>query len=140
MAREPDTPSGGRWNELRALIIGPERERLREVEEKLEDPWLHADEVSRVLPEAVTRRSAQDGELGKALGPLLGEAIKTSVRRNPQPLVDAIFPIIGPAIRRAMASAFSELVQSINATMEHSFTPRGLRWRIEAWRTGRTFG
>ncbi len=140
VAREPDTPSGGRWNELRALIVGPERERLREVEEKLEDPWLHADEVSRVLPEAVTRRSAQDGELGKALGPLLGEAIKTSVRRNPQPLVDAIFPIIGPAIRRAMASAFSELVQSINATMEHSFTPRGLRWRIEAWRTGRTFG
>lgn len=140
VTREPEVASAGRWNELRALIIGPERERLREVEEKLEDPWLHAEEVSRVLPEAVVRRSAQDGELGKALGPLLGDAIKTSVRRNPQPLVDAIFPIIGPAIRRAMASAFSELVQSINATMEHSFTPRGLRWRFEAWRTGRSFG
>lgn len=140
VAREPEITSGGRWQELRALILGPERERLKEVEEKLDDPWLHADEVSRVLPEAVTRRSAQDGELGKALGPLLGEALKTSVRRDPQPLVDAIFPIIGPAIRRAMSSAFSELIQSINATMEHSFTPRGLRWRVEALRTGRSFG
>jgi OOP family OmpA-OmpF porin len=132
-------PAASRWQELRALIVGPERDRLKEVEEKLEDPWVHADEVSRVLPEAVTRRS-KDGELGQALAPILGDAIRTSVRRDPQPLVDAIFPIIGPAIRRAMASAFSELVQSVNATMEHSLTPRGLRWRIEALRTGRSFG
>lgn len=140
VAREPDATSSGRWQELRALIVGPERERLKEVEEKLDDPWQHADEVSRVLPEAVTRSSARDGALGTALAPLLGEAIKTSVRKNPQPLVDAIFPIIGPAIRRAMAGAFSELVQSINATMEYSITPRGLRWRFEALRTGRSFG
>jgi OOP family OmpA-OmpF porin len=54
--------------------------------------------------------------------------------------VDAIFPIIGPAIRRSIASAFSELVQSINTTVEHSLTPRGLAWRFEALRTGRSFG
>jgi OOP family OmpA-OmpF porin len=142
VARERDVPvvPVNRWQELRTLLLGPERERLRRVEDKVNNPWVHAEEVSQVLPEAVTRRSAQDGELGRALGPILGDAIKTSVRRDPQPLVDAIFPIIGPAIRRAIASAFSELVQSVNATMEHSLTPRGLRWRMEAWRTGRSFG
>jgi OOP family OmpA-OmpF porin len=139
VAREPEVSAGNRWQELRALIVGPERARLKEVEHKLDDPWIHAEEVSRVLPEAVTRRS-KDGELGQALAPILGDAITTSVRRDPKPLVDAIFPIIGPAIRRAMASAFSELIQSINATMEHSLTPRGLRWRMEALRTGRSFG
>lgn len=139
VAREPEVSAGNRWQELRALIVGPERARLKEVEHKLDDPWVHAEEVSRVLPEAVTRRS-KDGELGQALAPILGDAITTSVRRDPKPLVDAIFPIIGPAIRRAMASAFSELVQSINATMEHSLTPRGLGWRMEALRTGRSFG
>lgn len=139
VAREPEVTANSRWQELRALIVGPERTRLKEVEQKLEDPWAHADEVSRVLPEAVTRR-AKDGALGHALAPILGEAIQTSVRRDPKPLVDAIFPIIGPAIRRSIASAFSELIQSINATMEHSLTPRGLRWRIEALRTGKSFG
>ncbi len=128
-----------RWAELRGLIVGPERERIDKVERKLDDPRLNVDEVSRVLPEAVQRRAA-DRELGMALGPVVGEAIKVSVRRDPQPIVDAIFPIIGPAIRRAIASAFSELVESINTTLEHSFSPRGLGWRFEALRTGKSFG
>jgi OOP family OmpA-OmpF porin len=134
-----DRPRPDRWQELRALILGPERERLARVEETLADPQLNVDQVSRVLPEALERR-ANDRALGDALGPVVGEAIKASVRRDPQPLVDAVFPIIGPAIRRAIASAFAELVQSINTALEHSFTPRGLAWRFEALRTGRSFG
>lgn len=138
--RDAEKEQPAAWQELRSLLVGPERERIREVEEKLDTPWLHADEVSQLLPEAVSRSVARNDELGKALGPVVGEAIRTSVRKDPQPLVDAIFPIIGPAIRRAIASSFSELVQSMNAAMEHSLTPRGIRWRIEAMRTGRSFG
>lgn len=137
-------PPGGptastRWQELRDLLVGPEQQRIERVEHQLANPMLHVDEVSEVLPEAMERR-ARDGSLGGALGPVIGEAVKASVRRDPQPLVDAIFPIMGPAIRRAIASAFSELVQSINTTVEHSLTPRGLAWRFEALRTGRSFG
>jgi OOP family OmpA-OmpF porin len=134
-----DAPRPTRWQELRTLLLGPEHERLTRVERKLDDPHLHVDDVSQVLPAAIERR-AGDRELGDALGPVVSEAIKVSVRRDPQPLVDAIFPVIGPAIRRSIASAFSELVQSINTTVEHSFTPQGLAWRFEAMRTGRSFG
>ena len=134
-----DAPRADRWHELRALIVGPERDRLARVEDALADPQLNVDQVSSVLPEAVQRRSG-DSALGDALGPVVGEAIKASVRRDPQPLVDAVFPIMGPAIRRAISSAFAELVQSINTTLEHSFSPRGIGWRIEALRTGRSFG
>jgi OOP family OmpA-OmpF porin len=129
----------GAWSELRTLIVGPERDRLDRVEHKLENPQLNVDEVSRVLPEAVLRR-ARDRELGNALGPVVGEAIKASVRKDPQPIVDAIFPVIGPAIRRAISAAFAELVESVNTTLEHSFSPRGLGWRLEALRTGKSFG
>jgi OOP family OmpA-OmpF porin len=129
----------GRYGELRQLILGPEQARLDAIDQRLEDPGLGVDAVSAVLPDAVMRRTA-DGALGAALGPVIGDAIKSSIRRDPQPLVDAVFPIIGPAIRRAIASAFAELSQSINTTLEHSFTPRGLGWRLEAWRTGKTFG
>ena len=130
----------GRWQELRTLLLDPERRRLRAVEQRLEDPGLHADAVSRVLPDALRRRGTGDRELNSALGPVVGEAIKASIRQNPQPLVDAVFPIMGPAIRRAIATAFAELAQSLNTALEHSLTPRGIAWRIEAARTGRSFG
>ena len=132
--------TAARWNELRSLLVEPERERLARIERELANPNLHADAVADALPAAVRRRSARDGELGAALGPVVGEAIKASVRRDPQPVVDAISPVIGPAIRRAIAAALAELVQSMNTTLEHTFSPRGLAWRWEAMRTGKSFG
>lgn len=138
--REVALPGGDRWHELRELLVTPEQERLRAIERRLASPALHVDEMARLLPEAVSRRSAADDRLGVALGPVVGEAIKASVRKDPQPLVDAIFPVIGPAIRRAIANALSELVQSINTSLEHTVSLRGLAWRVEAMRTGRSFG
>lgn len=134
-----ERPRADRWQELTSLILSAERERLNEVERKLDDRRIVVDEVSHALPDAIRRRG-KDRALGDALGPVVGDAIKSSVRRDPQPLVDAIFPIIGPAIRRAISAAFAELVQSMNSTLEHSFSPRGLGWRVEAMRTGRSFG
>ena len=58
------------------------------------------------------------------------------MRRNPRPIATAIFPVLGPAIRKAIAEALADLVSSINRALEHSLSPRGLRWRLEAWRTG----
>ncbi|HXU07796.1 MAG TPA: OmpA family protein, partial [Blastocatellia bacterium] len=66
-------------------------------------------------------------------------AISVSVKKNPQRLVDVIFPVMGPAIRRAIANAFSEMVQSLNQTLEYSVSLRGLKWRLEALRTGKSF-
>lgn len=138
--REVSLGNGDRWQELRDLLVTPEQERLEAIERKLANPALNVDEVARLLPEAVTRRSSSDDRLGVALGPVVGEAIRTSVRTDPQPLVDAIFPVMGPAIRRAISSALSELVQSINTTLEHTVSLRGMAWRLEAMRTGRSFG
>jgi OOP family OmpA-OmpF porin len=68
------------------------------------------------------------------------DALLVSVRQNPRVLVDALFPIILPAIRRAVAGMLRGLVQSLNQVVEQSLTVRGLRWRWEAWRTGRPVG
>ncbi|HET8830799.1 MAG TPA: hypothetical protein VFN86_01915, partial [Casimicrobiaceae bacterium] len=81
-----------------------------------------------------------DGALVRALTPTVELAIRQSVRRDPQPLADAIFPVIGPAIRRAIAAAIDGLIESMNRAAELAFSLTALRWRIEAWRTGRSFG
>ncbi len=138
--REVSLGNGDRWQELRDLLVTPEQDRLQAIERQLASPALNVEEVARLLPEAVTRRASSDDRLGLALAPVVGEAIRNSFRNDPQPLVDAIFPVMGPAIRRAIANALSELVQSINTSLEHTVSFRGLAWRIEAMRTGRSFG
>ncbi len=126
--------------ELRSLLLGPAEAQIAETHERLTDPQRQLKEVSRVLPAAIAARTRQDQELSEALAPTVAAAINHTVRRNPQPLVDAIFPVIGPAIRRAIAAALSGMTQSLNQTLTHSVSAQGLKWRVEAWRTGKSFG
>ena len=129
----------GTMAELRSLLLGPAEAQLAEVHERLLDPQRQVEEVSRVLPDAIAVRSQQDDDLSTALAPTVSAALEYSVRRNPQPLADAIFPIMGPAIRKAIAAALSGMAQSFNQTLAHSMSARGLAWRWEALRTGRPF-
>lgn len=126
--------------ELRSLLLGPAEAQIAEIHERLTDPQRQLAEVSRVLPAAVARRTRQDEQLTEALAPTIAASIERSVRRNPQPLVDAIFPVMGPAIRRAIAAALDGMVQSLNQTLNHSVSAQGLKWRVESWRTGKSFG
>ena len=122
--------------ELRQLILGPERRRLAELERRLDAAGLTREELAELLPEAIALRTGRDRQLARALAPTVENAIGESVRRNPRPIATAIFPVLGPAIRKAIAEALAGLAASINRALEHSLSPRGLRWRLEAWRTG----
>src|SRR5262245_64202634 len=88
------------------------------------------------LPEAIVLRGQRDRQIGRALAPTVETALRESIRRNPREIASAIFPVLGPAIRKAIAETLAALVASINRTIEHSLSPRGLKWRLEAWRTG----
>jgi OOP family OmpA-OmpF porin len=125
--------------ELREILLAPEHARLGKLQERLDDPKLHARDVSSVLPEAILLRSTQDKKLTSVLTPTVEDILRTSVERNPKTLVNVLFPVIGPAIRKAIAETFKRMLQSLNQTLEYSFSRQGLKWRIEAWRTGKSF-
>jgi outer membrane protein OmpA-like peptidoglycan-associated protein len=124
---------------LRSILIGPAERQLHDLQARLDDRFAHAREVGAVLPQALLSR-ARDPELARALTPSVEQAITASVRRDPKPLADAIFPVIGPAIRKAVAASLAAMVESLNRTLEHSVSWRALRWRFEALRTGKPFG
>jgi OOP family OmpA-OmpF porin len=123
--------------ELRRLLLVPEHAQVAKIQERLDDPEIHAEDVSRVLPEAIAIRATKDRELTRVMLPTVEEAILSSVRRDPHVLVDALFPVMGPAIRKAIASALASMIESLNETLERSFSVQGLKWRWEAWRTGK---
>jgi outer membrane protein OmpA-like peptidoglycan-associated protein len=134
-----DSPAVDDLAELRELILGAERRRLQELERRLDAAGLTREELAELLPEAIVLRAGRDRQLARALAPTVENAIGESVRRNPRQIATAIFPVLGPAIRKAIADALAGLVASINSALEHSVSPRGLRWRLEAWRTGAPF-
>jgi outer membrane protein OmpA-like peptidoglycan-associated protein len=125
--------------ELRRLIVGPEQSQLRHLQERLDNLRLRPEDVARVLPEAVLLRTRQDHQLTSALLPTVEAAIQSSVRRNPHTLVDALFPLMGPAIRRAVAHRLQGMLASLSQALAASVSIRGLKWRLEALRTGVPF-
>jgi hypothetical protein len=99
---------------LRHLIFEPEQSQLRQLQERLDNLRVRPEDVSQVLPEAVLHRARQDNQLTNALLPTVEEAIQSSVRRNPRTLVEALFPLMGPAIRRAVAHLLRSMLASLN--------------------------
>ena len=126
--------------ELRELLLGPQQATVLDRLAAAGPEHLSAAELSDLLPSAVRLRAGRDDALGTALAPTIETGLKASVERNPQPVVDAIFPVIGPAIRRAVRHAVAGSVQSVNQALNYGLSWRGLRWRAEAWRTGSSFG
>ena len=129
-------PASAEFAELRELLLGSERRQLEELRRRLDSLGLNPDELAELLPEAIALRAGRDRKLARALAPTVENAISESVRRNPREIATAIFPVLGPAIRKAIAETMAGLVESINRAVEHSLSLRGIAWRIEGWRTG----
>ncbi len=125
---------------LRSLLVSPEQQDIAVIKERLDNPEIQADDVSRVLAEAIIIRTSRDSKLAQALLPTIEQAIKDSIRKDPKFLANAIFPIIGPAIRKSIAESLRSMIQSLNETLTYAFSWRGLKWRLESIRTGKPFG
>lgn len=126
--------------ELRNLLLEPIQIQLGKLQERLDDPDLHARDTSRVLAEAIALRSTQDRKrLTRALNPAVEDIVKASLEKDRKTFINALFPVIGAAVRRAIAEAFKRMIQSLNLALERGLSWQGLMWRIEALRTGIPF-
>ncbi len=125
---------------LKELLLGKESRQIDVLQEHLENPELHASDVGRVLHQAVqVNQKQQPGALADALAPTVESSLYASVRKNPDQLGDALFPVMMPAIRKAIISIMHGMVQSLNYMLENSFSLQGLRWRLKSIQTGKSF-
>ena len=124
---------------LRRLLLAPEQTELERLKGRLEDFKLQPQDVGRVLPDAIRLRAQQDSRLLASMIPITQEALSLSIKQSPQLISDSIAPILGPAIRKAITRAMRGMVQSLNQTLEYSMSWKGLQWRWEAFRTGKSF-
>jgi OOP family OmpA-OmpF porin len=127
------------FEELRRLLLSRERDQLRELSDRVADKERRSQDIASVLPAAVKMSRERGVDLTRALQPAVESSITESMAKRPQLFVDALHPIIGPIVRRSIAESLRRLLQSLNQTLEHTFSWRGLMWRFEALRTGRSF-
>ncbi len=119
---------------LKELLLAEEREALARAEARVDTLERDRAALAQALPKLV--RDAPSRPMASALAEPVAEALGSAVREHRRSIVDALFPIIGPMIRKAITEALRGLMSDLNGVLEQSFTLRGLRWRLEAMRSG----
>lgn len=127
------------YEELRRLLLSRERGELDELRDQLANKERRSQDVAAILPAAVKLSRERGGDLASALRPAVESSVQESIEKRPETFVNALHPIIGPIVRRAIAESMRRLLQSLNQSLEHTFSWRGLKWRLEALRTGKSF-
>ena len=134
----PDEAAPSDFDRLKDILFGDERGALDGLDARIAALDRNQRELPARLPAAIER--AQEGvgaeRIANALAKPVTQALGAAVRENRQVIVDVLFPVIGPAIRKAIAEALRNLVADVNGAIESNLTPRGIRWRMEAWRRG----
>jgi hypothetical protein len=102
---------------LRDILIRPDRQRLDELEAELDD-----------LAGRVTDKDA----LAATISPVLGEAIRRQIRDAREEMIEALYPLIGQLVVRAVQEAVRDLARTVDAQMRRSFDLRAVWWRIRA--------
>lgn len=129
----------GKMNELRKLLIGLNHEELERLQKLLNDPHEFSNEISSLLPYAI-RKMVERGEISvDSLLPFVEESMHKSIQKNPQKLADILFPVMGPAIRKAVSEDLKRMIASINASLESGFSFRSLKWRLQAFTSRRSY-
>jgi OOP family OmpA-OmpF porin len=119
--------------DLRRLVVGPERTRIDRLEQR-------PDTVAGMLPEAVSQSTERRGEeLAIALEPTLTSTLRTIARRDTELFAELLAPTIGATVRKAVRDLIAVMLQRFNEALERSLSIKSVKWRLEALRTGRPF-
>ncbi|GAB1418082.1 hypothetical protein MASR2M12_08470 [Bacteroidales bacterium] len=129
----------GKLNELRKLLTGLDQNELLKLQQLLNDPHEFSAEIGRLLPYSI-RKLIESGELNQeSLLPFVEETIHQSILKNPKRLANILFPVMGPAIRKAVSEDIKRMMASVNANLESGFSPQALKWRLQALFSKRSF-
>jgi len=122
-------------DELRELLLGPEKRDLHHVKKRLDDPTLRALEISRVLPEAIAHRVSRDKKLSKALHPVIEDSVDSYLRTHSQAISEAITPIVGESLKTALYIKVRNKLEAVNSIIIRNFSLKGIKWRLESFRS-----
>jgi len=130
--RDETATQSSDYERLRSLLLGEDYEKI--IQQRLTQE--NIERFAEVISEAFKLRNQQDSSLATEMSPVIEASIDTSIKNHPERITNVIFPIIGPAVRKAVANAFSDMMNSLNHLLQQSLTAPALILRFKAWRLG----
>jgi outer membrane protein OmpA-like peptidoglycan-associated protein len=124
---------------IREILLGKDYEELLQLKNELNDDGRFAEHVAKIVAEALRSRMAADDSVANVLAPSIDRAISSSINQDPHKLAESLYPIMGPAIRKSISETLQQMLENFNQLLEQSLSPQALRWRFDAWRTGRSY-
>jgi len=99
---------------LRAILVQPEQNEIIQLKEKLDalqfqltDTNCRVADTSEVLVAATQLSYKRSKDYSETMKPIVVEQFQNSSRENPEIMAEALFPILGPAIRKMIVSMIS---------------------------------
>jgi len=136
---EPAAREADELAQLKQLLFADEAATLEALRRHVLDERQRVEDVAEVLPASIEAAAVDKSRLVKALNDPVDECIRSLIHRDPKHFADALFPVIGPAIRKSITETLRSFLQSMNEMLEQSLSVKALRWRWEARRTGVPF-
>ncbi len=124
---------------LRQLLFSHELELLKKLEHNQQEKEYYIEKVSEVLSESIALRSGKDSSLNIVLETIVDDIFKISLKRRKNDFVNMLFPLIGPVIRKSISETFLSMLGNISQSLDVAFSWKGLKWRFESWRSGKSF-
>ncbi len=126
-------------NRVKQIILGDEYDELLKLRDEINDDGKFAKLVSNIIAEALKARAAKDDSISEALSATIDQAISSSINQDPKKLAQSLYPIMGPAIRKSISETMQQMLDNLNQLLEDSVSSQSLRWRFDAWRTGKPY-
>ena len=125
--------------EIRQIITGLDVEDLTRLNKLLKDPDVFSEYIVDFLPASVQKLINNGSVSVSDIAPFVEQAIYESIKKDPQRLADVLYPVMGPAIRKAVAEDIKRMLESVNSVVENSFSLRRLSWRFQALFSGKSY-
>ncbi|MDR2506641.1 MAG: OmpA family protein [Candidatus Accumulibacter sp.] len=135
----PEAPTDKEVKLLRSLLFSREIAIIEKLRSSYTNAQYNAKKVGNILAEAILLRSKSDNGLNVALESVVDNILQSSLQKRKTEFVDVLYPLMGPTIRKSIAESFRSMMADFGKSMEMAFSWKGLRWRLEALRTGKTF-
>lgn len=92
--------------------------------------------VADVLVQALHDRQKSDNAVSHVIAPIVEKTVERSVANHSEQLTSILYPLVGSLVRKAVSAFLSQFIERTNDIIENALSPKGIKWRFQAWQTG----
>ena len=123
-------------DQIKDILFNNEKRDLDTLTRRIEQRESRVADMTDALPDSIERSHAEGDRLSNALREPIEDCLKESIKSDPASFADALFPVMGPAIRKAISESLKAFSETINQAIEEKTSVKSIKWRMQAKKAG----